>query len=396
METRPDSAGAAADSAGRAVLLVEDSPTQAARFNWALSDQGFQVTVVKTVQGALAHLDAEPVDLILLDLGLPDADGIAAVSRLRAAAPRTPVVVLTAKSEEELAKRALLHGVQDYLFKGDVSDLLLLRTIRYAIERQRFQNRLADGARALEATNEELAAKNTKLEQLDREKSRLLGVAAHDIRSPIAVVRGYVDFLLTETVGPLNDAQTKFLKTSRECCDRIVGLLEDLLDVSEIQLGKLRLEREPLELRGFLERHFELARAIAGRKGIDVALEFGAVEVPVSADRARLAQVIDNLVSNAVKFSEGGTRIEVRLVHEDGEARLAIADQGCGIPAAELERLFLPFERHRREGTAGERGTGLGLAIVRSIVEAHGGRVWADSVLEQGTTFHVALPLGAG
>ena len=238
----------------------------------------------------------------------------------------------------------------------------------------------------------ELTQKNRELARLDATKNELLGMAAHDLRNPLGVVMAYSKFLLSERVGPINEKQGAFLANIRTSSEFMLRLLEDLLDISQIESGKLRLDLARLDLRAQVERNVMLNAVLAEKKEIALHFECALEEAPVTADAAKIEQVLNNLVSNAVKFSPAGSAVSVVLAAAAGGYELRVADHGPGIPADELERLFTPFSRTSVKPTAGEKSTGLGLAIVQKIIAGHGGTVRVESEVGKGTTFQVMLP----
>ncbi len=237
----------------------------------------------------------------------------------------------------------------------------------------------------------EMTKKNVELERLNAQKNRFLGMAAHDLRNPLGVILNYSEFL--EAEAALDDEQRDFIVTIREASEFMLRLVEDLLDVSSIEAGQLRLDRQPTDLAEFVRRNVMRNGVLAARKNITVEFETPQPMPPVYADAAKLEQVLNNLIGNAVKFSQPGSSVTVRADCADGMARIAVRDQGPGIPATDLPHVFTPFHRTSGRGTAGEQSTGLGLSIVRRIVEGHGGRIWLESVVGQGTTFSVTLPI---
>lgn len=368
------------------VLIVEDSATQAAAVGMMLEDAGFAVRAAGTIEAALATLEAERPDAVLLDLELPDATGLAGLARLVAAYPAVPVVVLTSHGAE-IALEALHGGAEDYLPKQQLDSSILERAIRYAIERHRTRN-------ALTALTEELREKAAELAQLDRQKDHIMGVVAHDLRNPLGVVRGYADFLLSGVTGELDHEQVEILQIMRRSSQYMLHLVEELVDFSRIQAGAMELEREPTDLAALIREAIRVNQMLAQEKKIVIEAELEDSLPEIGLDRHKIRQVLDNLLSNAAKFSHPGSRVEVELSHEDGFVHLLVRDHGVGIPAEDLPRVFAPFQRTSARPTAGERGTGLGLAIVCNIVTAHGGRIWVESKVGEGSTFHTKLPLG--
>jgi two-component system, OmpR family, sensor kinase len=241
----------------------------------------------------------------------------------------------------------------------------------------------------------EMAQKNVELEKLSAEKSRLLGMAAHDLRSPLGVIFAYSEFLESEAGERLTPEEREFIATIQRTSRFMLELVEDLLDVSALEAGRLRLDLRPTDLGDLVRRNVALNAVLAAPKNVAVELEASIVPL-VSVDPGKIEQVLNNLIGNAVKFSKSGTVVVVRLDAAEGEVTVTVADQGEGIAAADLPRLFQPFGVVRARGTAGERSTGLGLAIARRIVEGHGGRIGVESEAGRGSTFSFAIPTDPG
>jgi len=214
----------------------------------------------------------------------------------------------------------------------------------------------------------------------------------HELRTPLTSIRGYTELLLDGEAGALTDDQRQFLGVVERNSLRLLHLVGDLLFLAQVEAGKLVLDVGALDLGAVASESVETARPEAEARGITLTLATGPVPL-IAGDRARIAQLLDNLVSNAVKFTPEGGRVDVRVRAVKNQAVLEVRDSGMGIPAGEQEFLF---ERFFRTTTATEQaiqGTGLGLAISKAIVEAHSGRITVASEEGAGTTFRVALPL---
>ena len=239
-----------------------------------------------------------------------------------------------------------------------------------------------------------LTDQNKRLRELDRLKDEFLSLVSHELRTPLTSIRGYLDLVLDEEAGELNAEQQRFLRAVERNSGRLLRLVGDLLFVAQADAGRLTLERAMVDVSALAADCVEGARPVADQKSI--ALELATTPVPaLVGDRGRLAQVLDNLVSNSLKFTPEGGRVEVRTGASNGHVVLEVEDSGIGIPAAEQPRLF---ERFFRAASATEQaipGTGLGLAIVKAIVEAHGGDITVESRPHEGTTFRIELPLAA-
>jgi len=241
---------------------------------------------------------------------------------------------------------------------------------------------------------EEITQKNAQLVELNKEKNRLLGMAAHDLRNPLSIVNTASAFLLDDASQRLPEAKrAEFLRRINSGSKFMLRLIDDLLDVAKIEAGKLDLELREGDLCALIEENLAINRMLANNKSIrlDFAPESGLP--PLRFDRDKIEQVLNNLVSNALKFSAPGTTVTVLASRGDGNVVVSIRDQGQGIPTEELDQLFKPFGRTSVRGTAGEKSSGLGLAICRRIVEGHGGRIWAESELGKGSVFSFSLPV---
>jgi signal transduction histidine kinase len=232
-----------------------------------------------------------------------------------------------------------------------------------------------------------------KLLDLDELKNKFLGMAAHDLRNPISVISGYTQLLEKGIAGPLTEKQRDMLRTMDLAANRMLALINDLLDISVIESGRLELHKQMESLPEFLEECRLSNDIIATDKGISLELSTDADLVSLVFDAERISQVLNNLIGNAIKFSASGTTIAVTARRAGDFAEISVADQGLGIPAEELPKIFGEFERSSTRSTAGEPSTGLGLAIVKRMIEAHGGTIDVESEVGKGSIFTFALPL---
>lgn len=235
-----------------------------------------------------------------------------------------------------------------------------------------------------------LAQQNAELAQANEQKNRFVGMVSHDLRNPLAVILNYAEFLETET--PLNAEQRELIKVIKRNSDFIVRMLNDLLDVTAIESGQLRLHRELVDLVAQVSENVKLNRALAAAKNIDIQLAPPPSVPTLEIDRRKIDQVLNNLIGNAVKFSHRDTRVTVRLSVNSEGVTVSVEDQGQGIPASEISKLFTPFGTTSVTATAGERSVGLGLAIVRRIVEGHSGCISVESEIGCGSIFRFTLP----
>jgi signal transduction histidine kinase len=246
----------------------------------------------------------------------------------------------------------------------------------------------------LMSMHRELARTSAELAQLNRRKDEILGRVAHDLRNPLGAVAGFASTLERLLDDVLDEqARSMFRRITRQA-ERMQRMVDDLLDASAIERGALTLELGDADLRPLVAEVAERHAAAASAKGVPLVADVPDEPVVVRADADRIAQVLDNLVSNAVKFSpaDAGATVTVRSRTEDAVAVIRVADEGPGVPIDERERIFVPFERAAARPTGAERSTGLGLAITRSIVSAHGGSVTVTETPGGGACFEVRLP----
>jgi two-component system, OmpR family, phosphate regulon sensor histidine kinase PhoR len=225
-----------------------------------------------------------------------------------------------------------------------------------------------------------------------RLKDEFFALVSHELRTPLTSIVGYLELLIEEEAGEISPDQRRFLGVIERNARRLQRLVGDLLFAAQVEAGTLSLDRESVDLEEVVREAVATGRPRADRAQVELVADTGDVP-PVEGDPDRLGQVVDNLVSNAIKFTPAGGRITVRLCRQDGRARIEVQDTGIGIPAAEQARLF---ERFYRASSATERsipGIGLGLSISRAIAEAHGGAIVFESQEGSGTTFTVELPI---
>ncbi len=360
------------------VLLVEDDPGYARFLQEVLAEtEGttHRLTAVDALEAALECLGKARFDIVLLDLGLPDADGTEALRAVSAAAPATPIVVLSALNELEVALESMRLGAQEYLVKGQSEHLLLPRAIRYALERKRLQ----DGFQAARA----------EAERANAAKDDFLAMLGHELRNPLAPI---VTALAMIRTNPSAGFDRERAIVERQV-QHLVRMVDDLLDVSRIARGKLDLQLTDLDLANVIADGVETARPL-----LESRRQTLTTEVPpglfVNGDGTRLAQVMANMLTNAAKYTSPGGKVAVTARADGDVAEVCVRDNGIGIATTLLPRVFDIFEQGPRSIDRAAGGLGLGLAIVKSVVTLHGGTVTAESPgVGQGSTFRVRLPL---
>ncbi len=424
------------------LLIVDDSPEDRELYRRLLAQDGehaYEFLDAETGEEGLQLAHNRIPDCLLLDYRLPDVDGLEFLSRLRAER-LIPVIVLTGQGNEAVAVEAMKSGAQDYLLKGSVTRDRLQQAVRNAIEKVALRRKVEESTAELAEANAalrrmyddlevlveqrtaELSVANQELkreirvrewaeqerarllvleqaarkqaEEANRTKDEFLATLSHELRTPLNAILGWAQVLRTGKLDPAAGARA--LETIERNARSQAQLIDDLLDVSRIITGKLRLDFKPVELRRIIDAALETVRPAADAKGILLDISIGPLASPVLGDADRLQQVIWNLLSNAIKFTPRAGRVEVRLREEGGNAVIRVSDSGIGIRPDFLPYVFDRFRQADGSITRTHGGLGLGLSIVRHLVELHGGTAEVESTGEgEGATFTVRLPLRA-
>ncbi len=238
----------------------------------------------------------------------------------------------------------------------------------------------------------ELHKKNAELTMLNEIKNQFLGMAAHDLRTPIGAIKNYSEFLLDEAVNRLEEEHVGFLTTIRHLSDFMLQLLNDLLDLAAIESGRLQLKKEPVDIIPLIRDSLQITSIFAAKKGIKVSFDYSEETLMAMADPIRIKQVLDNLLTNAIKFTDLGSTVSVEAYYVGNNLLVSVADEGPGVPQSEMDRLFRPFSKTSSKATAGEKGTGLGLAIAKKIIDSHNGKIWVENRSPKGAVFIFTLP----
>ncbi|TAM87732.1 response regulator [bacterium] len=501
------------------VLLIEDNPADAALVRAYLGsvEPPVEASHASRLTDGVARLRGEEYDVVLLDMSLPDCQGIESIVRLRSVVPNQAIVVLSGHEDEDLATAAVHAGAQDYLVKGHVDELILRRSLRYAVERQQLLDRLAAseahlheenvllrqlseeagilfGARDAAAIGTMLSAQAQRLSggsaalyhvrrlrersfaedergnpadafvsqacemphsilrqdarrlvlpiagsdgcacclidvrpaegrafhdsdifafellrhdaaialqnvallgelqeqrasviRLNQFKDDLIAVLAHDFKGPLTTIVGYADMLEDRLLE--ENRTLDAVKAIRDAAMRLAGLANDTLSLSRIEQGELPLHEAVLDV-GALTT--QVVESLRGQREIELVVEGD--DLRVLGDAARLRQVFENIVGNAIKYSPPGQPITVRAAGDGESIRVCVTDRGIGVPSEEIGFLFERFSRASNARRSSVKGSGLGLYLANVIAQRHGGRIEVESQVGSGSTFTVVLP----
>ena len=368
-------------------LLVEDDEDDYLITKDLFSDiygEAYQLDWVRDYDQAVEKLDSDEYDICLMDYRLGVHNGLELLREAAVRNVKIPIIFLTGQGDRSLDVEVMNAGAADYLVKGQLDSAKLERSIRYAIQQRRFEEerirRLLEGAA------------RTQAEIANRQKDEFLAMVSHELRGPLNSMLGWIHLLKGGKLK-VDDVQ-KALETIERNCKLQVRIIEDLLDTTRILNGNLRLQISSVNLISIIEEALKAAYPMAESKSITLNKIFDSSIARVSGDPERLQQVVSNLISNAIKFTPDGGRIDVRLERQNETVQLVVSDTGIGIEPHFLPYVFDRYKRADNQTSKRHSGLGLGLAIVRHIVEAHSGTVNVHSEGEGcGATFFINIPI---
>jgi signal transduction histidine kinase len=360
------------DLKGRRILVVDDDRVNLRIIGGILRHEGYEISEASSGEEALEAYAGHRPNLVLLDVIMPGIDGFQTCRSLKKTYGdmSAPVIFITAKSEADDIVMGFDAGGVDYLTKPFRPKEVLAR-IRTHLSNQLLVEQLSKANAA---------------------KDRFLGMCAHDLRNPLSSIRGLAELMNENAVGVLTDEQREIVHTIHGASQSMLQLVNELLDVATIEAGHLKLAKEPTRIADVVERAVHLSNIEAAKKNTRIEMVNTTANPMIDIDRNKIRQVVDNLISNAVKYSPRGSVITVQVNEDESGAGFSVKDNGPGIPDGERHKLFKDYGRLSTQPTGGEKSTGLGLAICRKIVEAHGGTIGAENMAGHGSEFVVRMP----
>jgi len=376
----------------RKVLVVDDEKVIRDLLFQALGQfGGFLVELAESGDEALKKVKENKFDLVLTDMRMRGMDGLQLVDEITKIRPEIVTVVMSGHGTIESALEAMRRGASDFLTKPLNLPEMMIRLHKVLEERQRI-TRLGDFIDQLEKSLQEMR-------KVDEIKSEFVSVASHELRTPLAAIKNAIQLLLKGKAGTVNETQVKFLSMAERNINRLTNILNELLDLSRIESGRMVMKFEELDLQSLFEFILSSFKSQVEGKGIKLRTETPPEVHKVYGDRDKVEQILTNLIGNALKFMpEGGEiAISAQPLYADGKMMaIAVKDSGIGIPNDQLDKIFEKF--HQVEGSLQRSvgGTGLGLAITKGLVEAHQGKIFVESEMGKGSTFTFTLPLAEG
>ncbi len=368
------------------ILIVDDNQVNLDVLRRTLENEGHNISAVLGGKIALKLAPRSRPDLILLDIMMPEMDGFETCKALKEN-PITkdiPIIFVTASNRIEDIVKGFEVGAVDYITKPIKQQEVSMRVKTHLV----LQNLILSRGKMIA----ELESNNKKLVEANELKNKFLGMAAHDLRNPLAAIKGFSEILIGEMSSSEDEDSKEFLSFIYESSQQLLGLVNDLLDYSVVESGNLDLQLKKHSLKSLVEKRIKVNQYLAGAKNIKI--ENNILDIPeVFIDDNKMGQVLDNLLSNAVKYSQSGTTVSVEGKTSAENLQISVKDEGQGISADEQKELFQSFSKLSSKPTAGETCTGLGLAIVKKIVTAHGGNIEVQSEPNVGSVFSFSIPL---
>lgn len=418
------------------ILVVEDSKIQAKQLKHVLEQNHYDVSVAYNGHEALQSIKTKPPIIVISDILMPGMDGYELCRRIKQDQNLKciHVILLTSLTDPSDIIKGLECGADNFITKP-YNELFLLSRLKYILANQELRQNvftsseigieiffagqkhhlnsermqiidlllstyetlveknkeLTDANVNLRLMQKELEKKNIQLEKLNAQKDKFLGTAVHDLRNPLGVINSYSQFIL-DTMDA-DDDRRELISSIKSTSEFMQQLVNDLLTISAFEIGTLNLKLQYIDLVAFVKYNVSLNQILAEKKGIQLIFESEENLPEIEVDVTKLEQVLNNLISNAIKFSYSDSQVMVNVYQEEDQLILKVADEGQGIPKEDQQKLFKPFQDISVKSTGGERSTRLGLLIVREIVEGHGGRIWVESQVGKGATFYVSLPI---
>ncbi|MGF1675008.1 MAG: ATP-binding protein, partial [Rivularia sp. (in: cyanobacteria)] len=397
------------------ILIIDDDEVDRMAVNRALKTAGIKINLFEAsdYSGAFEILAENEFDCIFVDYLLPGKDGLALVQEIRTSGSKVPLIVLTGQGDEQTAVQLMKAGASDYITKSRITPDLLSATLRnvirlYQVELQIYQSkleiesynqRLRESNEQLKKKNQELEEKreqihlqNLKLLEASETKSKFLATMSHELRTPLNAIMAFSQMLQRKNKDNFSASQLEMIQRIHNNGKNLLALINDILDLSKIEAVGLQLNPEELDLPLLIANTVDELRSLKAQKNLELDVKMNLQNTKIINDKTRVRQILVNLISNAIKFTdEGMVSIEVKEI-SDTHVAIFIKDTGIGISANDMKHIFEPFRQINQSISRKYAGTGLGLAITQSLIKMMNGHILVDSEVNKGSTFRVELP----
>jgi len=355
------------------ILIADDSPDNTELIRQSIEGDDIEVCLAADGEETLAQVENQKPDLLLLDLMLPKLDGFEILQRLRAkeSTRDLPVIIVSARVQVDDIVHGLSLGANDYITKPFHPKIIRARVMMH------YQAKLS----------------RDELVRVNKLKDEFLSITSHDLQNPVSTIISYCRWLLDSAAESLTVRQQDSISRIHKNAHFMHELIGDLLDLVRFEAGRMKLYKEETDLRSAVEEAVERNRFAATDKQISLEAVISDNLPSIVADPLKIQRILNNLISNGIKFSHPGASVSVWVRCVDTGIQVDVRDTGQGIPANEQGNLFRKFGQLSVRSTKGEKSTGLGLLIAKKIVDLHGGQIWVESEAGKGSTFSFSLPL---
>ena len=387
-------------------LLIIDDEVEITKSIVRQFRKKYKVFSATSAKEGLAIMEKEHIQVVLADQRMPEMTGVNFFNLIKAKYPDALKLLLTGYSDIEAVIGAINDGqVFRYITKpwnqNELETIIKEAFDKYELitNNRKLLINLKDANQLLEdkvkIRTSELEGMNTRLTELNEEKNRYLGMVAHDLINPIGSAEAFSFLLLEDFDTQSNEEKLHLIRIINKSCSFSLNLVRDYLDISKIEAGIFDLNLTKQDYISFVQENVKQNEMLAKNKSQQIQIQSDIQELPLSFDKNKLEQVLNNLLGNAIKYSLPGTRIKILISLSENEMITSFVDEGLGIAANELATVFHPFQTTSTKPTSNEKATGLGLAIVKKIIESHKGTVSVESEVGNGSVFTFRIPLKA-
>lgn len=400
------------------ILVVDDVDSIRSFITINLECEGYEVYQAARGQEALKLIESIFFNLVILDIMLPDIDGLQILKFIRKVSPETMVIMVTGYASLDSSITAMKEGAFSYIIKPfELSELLI--TMRKALDKQRLsmenkklleeltrankdlessnvllEEKVRERTKELEMLNQDLNKANIELKRLDKLKDELVSLVSHDLKSPLTAIIGYASTIQYKSVQDMGEEKIKdYIERILNQSFRMLNLINDILDEQKIKEGKMALNGEVTDLGEIGKECFDEMKILASEKQLDYTVEVEPDLPATFLDKSKIRQVIVNLLSNAIKFTSNEGQVRLRVYKGKNKLWVSVIDTGPGIEKSRQDELFKEFKKFKTPDGKEHEGTGLGLSICKKIVNLHGGKIWLQSEEGKGSKFSFLLPI---
>ena len=362
------------------ILVVDDTPLNVRLLSSILEIEGYSVVTATNGPDALKLVPETAPDVVLLDVMMPGMDGFEVCRRLKAQtlSANLPIVMVTALQDTQNRVQALEAGADDFLTKP-VDEVEVLARVKTLVRTKRGRDELENAYAALQRS-----------EGLRDSLSQML---VHDLRTPLTAIMASLDILLSNYRGKMDDLQNELLDMCMSSCRQMVNQVSELLDVGKLESGAMELNLQTVKADELLEKALNQVHSLALSNKITIASSVEADTASFSADADLLRRVLVNLIGNSLKFCPHGSALIVNVSPQENNMLFSVCDNGPGIAAEDCDKIFDKWGQAESNSSGRKSSSGLGLTFCRLAVEAHGGKIWVESVIDQGSDFRFTIPL---